>query len=198
MKTKNLYHVHRKGIKDELWYPGSTIIIDEAYNTVFCERIKEDEEALKAKYGDYDIDSIIKYMERLKTMEFSDQDFKRRFNILLNQLYFLRREKALEIGRTLYRSDAPSRYHSLYLCDEADLLYWEEKVGKSFYDDYLLELDGITFVSNDEFFPDNHLPLELQVEASKNYWQPNLNRDSLYKEYLFQGTARVRELKNGK
>lgn len=198
METKNLYHVHRKGIKDELWYPGSTIIIDDSYNTVFCERIKEDEEALKAKYGDYDIDLIIRHMERLKTMEFSDQDFKRRFNKLLNQLYFLRREKALEIGRTVYRSDAPSRYHALYLCDESDLLYWEEKVGKSFYDDYLLELDGKTFVSSDEFFPDNHLPLELQVEASKNYWQPNLNRDSLYKEYLFQGTARVRELKNGK
>jgi len=194
MNKWELYHVHRKGIKDELWYQGNALLIDDSFNTIFYERIQEDEEALKAKYGDYDIDLIIKYMERLKIMEFSDKDFERRFNIFLNQLYFLRREKALEMGRLIYKSDAPSRYHSLYLSNESDLSHWQQIVGKKLYDSYLLELDGKIFETSDELFPRTDLPLEAQIEEARKYWQPNLKR-TRHKEYLFQGKCFIKDIK---
>ncbi len=54
-----------------------------------------------------------------------------------------------------------------------------------------MELEGNTFISSDDFFPDGRDIIEKQVEESKKYWQPKIKKLTLHKEILFQGRAKI-------
>ncbi|MDE5888522.1 MAG: DUF2441 domain-containing protein, partial [Bacilli bacterium] len=135
----------------------------------------------------YDIDYIIAMMEEMIFEKILDEEAP----FILRRLKILRREQALEEGRKIYNPTAPSRFHSIYLSDKEDLLYWKSSVGGNNYEKFLLELEGNLFKSSDVLFPDESLMLEHQIEQSKKYWQPEEKNLLLRKEYLFQGKAKI-------
>lgn len=186
----SLYHVHRNGNCDSLWYVGSEIVVDDSFNNFFFLNLLEEDKKLTERYGDYDIDYIISIMEEIKYNNLIDERMYSDFINLLNRYYILRREKALEEGRKLYFPSAPSRIHSIYLTDDKSLVYWKNVVGKDSCKIFLLDLDGNLFVSSDKLFPDSNLFFEKQVELSKEYWKPKV-KSLTPREYIFQGKCKI-------
>lgn len=191
-KKENLYHIHRSGNSDELWYVGNKLKIDDSFNSMFYVKLLQEEKKLIEKYGDYDIDYIIARMEELKLRNLIDDNISHDFDELLNRYYFLRREKALEEGRKLFNPHAPSRLHSIFLTDEYSKDYWIKKVGgDELFQTFLLEFDGNIFVSSDDVFPDYNFMFDIQVEQSKEYWKPKIKQLLIHKEFVFQGNIKI-------
>lgn len=190
--TKNyLYHVHRNGNMDHLWYIGNKIKISPNFEGTLYTSLLEEEQKLIERYGNYDIDYIITTMEEIQLNNFVEEDMIEDFHQMLNRYYFLRREKALEEGRKLYATNTPSRLHSLFLTDRFDLYYWINRIGGNSFKYFLLELEGNLFVSSDKYFPEHTLPFDIQVEQSKEYWKPKVKKRMSNKEFLFQGDAKI-------
>lgn len=187
----SLYHIHRNGNMDNLWYVGSKIKVDDNFNSLFYTKLLDEEKKLIERYGVYDIDYIITKMEEIKCRNIIEDDMNYDFDLLLRRYYFLRREKALEEGRKIFNLDAPSRLHSIFLTDFLNKGYWISRIGDNSFSTFLLDLDGNLFVSSDTLFPYYKSSFAIQVEQSKKYWQPKLKRLAPHKEFLFQGECKI-------
>lgn len=192
---EKLYHIHRYNDISNLKAIGDILTIDNNYNSMFYKKLLTEEETLVKRYNNYDIDYIICMMEEVKEKYTLSKEQLENLNKLLKNYYFLRREKALEEGRKIFNFSAPSRLHSLFLTDENDLNYWKTIFKDYSYKIFLLELYGNLFVSSDELFPDNNLPFDLQIEKSKEYWKPDIRKYTLKKEFVFQGTYKILNIK---
>lgn len=186
-----LYHIHRNNNLDNLWDIGREILMDNNKQSILAKQILAAEKALILRYENYDIDFIIASMEEMLVREKVEENLRDEFLKLLNLYYALRREQALEEGRKLFAPNAPSRFNALFFTDESNIAYWKKIVGDDSYNVYMVELCGNIFASADDFFPDSHLMLDLQIEKSKSYWQPDMKKYALNKEYLFQGRCQV-------
>ena len=191
MEKATLYHIHRHNQFDDIWNSSDTIMIDDTYQSNLYSEIKQFEQYLINKWGTYELDIIIKILERLVLESSNDLNEQKNTKHILNNMYILRREQALEKGRILYASDIPSRFHSLFLTDYNNLSYWTNLVGNNDYDIFELKCDGNLFVTSDELAPNFLLEFDKQVELSKLYWKPNVKEKLLKKEYLFQGNGRI-------
>lgn len=190
---KTLYHIHRKGNKDYVWFRGNQILVDNDFTSLYYEKLLREEKILIKRYGEsYDIDYIIAMMEEMKYKNLVEDDMKAAFNRTLNVYYFLRREKALEEGRKIFRPTAPCRFHSIFLSDRIDLWYWEKVFKECSFNRFLVELDGNIFMSSDNFFPDEELFFDNQVECSNGYWNPKV-KSLTRNEVVFQGKAKILE-----
>lgn len=191
MQDDILYHVHRLGEFDEIWTKDATLQIDDTFEADFYNKLFTiDFLGMKIKEED-DIDYLIarldEYLQRQDIYTKRDHDI---FN-MLKCLYFIRREQALEEGRKIFASHAPSRLHSIFLSDSRDLSYWKSHVGADSYRVLSLAVDGNIFMSSDDFFPSPFLLLDRQVEETKKYWRPKTLRKKLRKEYIFQGQVQI-------
>lgn len=209
---ETFYHIRKNKNNDENSKLGSYIKIDNSFNTsLYLKLLKEEKDLLERfksevnitlkyytkedfdkimdEYMKLDLDSKIQNMESLKARNLIKEESKKDFNELLIRYYLLRREKALEVGRKIFNSSAPSRNHSLVLINEEDLYYYIRKSGVKRYDLLLLEVYGNAFVTSDTLFPDVRLDFDKQVEDSKRYWQPK--KMVIRKEILFQGKAKI-------
>lgn len=188
VKSKKLYHIHRKSNIDKLWQTGSCILIDNNFQSIYFRKLTIYDSELKKRYGrNYDIDFIIAMMEEMHFKGMLNEEE----TVVLKRLKILRREQALEEGRKLYNPTAPVRFHSIYLTDKDDLEYWKNSVGDNCFEEHLLEVSGNLFKSSDTLFPDEGLMLDKQIEQSESYWKPSESNLLLRKEYLFQGRARI-------
>lgn len=190
-KKHYLYHIHRKGNMDYIWTVGNQILIDNSFISLYYTKLLSYEKELINRYGgNYDIDYIIAMMEEMKWKNLVEDDMREEFNNILKRYYFLRREKALEEGRKLFRPFAPCRFHSIFLSNNIDLYYWEKIFGECSFNRYLVELDGNIFMSSDKFFPNEKLLFDNQVECSKEYWKPKV-KSLIQNEFIFQGNAKI-------
>lgn len=185
-----LYHIHRNDNHDDLWYVENKIIVDDNFNSQFYTNLLEEEKLLVQRYGSYNIDHFIFIMEEMKCHNFKDSDVDSLFHKLLCCCYSLRRERALEEGRKIFAPSCPSRMHSIFLTDQRDLSYWENCVGNQSFQTFSLDCCGNLFVSSDSLFPQYTLLFDEQVEQSKIYWNPEIEKVK-HKEILFQGTAKI-------
>lgn len=192
MKNIMLCHVHRKGIIDYIWQVGNNIVIDDNFNLFFYAQLFDDERTVINLFGPgYNLDNVISIIEEKITNDDISEDLFYKYEYLLRGLYYLRRENAMEEGRKIFAPSAPSRMHSIFLTDEFSLPYWQATVGDNNYETFQLETYGNLFVSSDDFFPYAGLTFDNQVEASKAYWQPKIDRCTLHKEFVFQGRCRI-------
>ena len=187
-----LYHIHRMDRNNPLWVPGNEIIIDDSYNTFFYEELLKEDEKLRKRYNDYDIDFIICMMEEIKLRNIISENNMDDYQKLLDRYYFLRRELALEYGRKEFNHNAPSRLHSLYLTNKRDLPFWKNIFENTNYQVFKLELDGNIFETSDTLFPHRDLAYDIQILESNIYWNPSYIYGE--REYLFQGKAKILEI----
>lgn len=193
LNENNLYHVHRKGIMDEVWHIGNVIEITDNFDSYINKKCNYYNKSIIERYKeyDYDIDYIISILEKMKSKNIIDDDIILDFNIVLSNCYILRREQALEEGRKIFNPTAPSRLHCIYLTDIINLPYWQMSVGNNNFETFLLELEGDLFISSDKYFPNDKLMFDIQVEESKKYWQNEMKKSNISKEYLFQGKVKI-------
>lgn len=191
-KNKLYYHYHRLGTHDDVWDDDKIILVDDNFNSYLWESLINKERELKTNFSEYDLDLIIEAMENVKSKEKLGYDLYHKLDFGVNGCYMLRRELALEEGRKLYNSLAPSRLHTIYLTDMASIGYWYRYLGGESII-YEVEALGDVFESSDYLFPDIHASMEKQVEDSKKYWQPKKLAYGLPREYLFKGNLRIKK-----
>ena len=190
-ERKSFYHFHRIGKYDQKWILGNTLEVDKNFVSDFYENILLRDQILKERYQDYDIDEVVKALEMMERTKDIGYNSYHKFSSNMNGYYMFRRELALEEGRKLYNSEAPSRLHAIYLSDEDSLYHWAQYIGicSSLFE---VEVEGDIFVSSDFLFPDIKAPFEEQVISSKEYWQPKKLMKTSPKEYLVQGKIRIK------
>ena len=212
MQVENLemFHFHTKNFHDDLWKKGNVIEIDENYKSDFitgyerCStyyfRNKERYELFDTLYYNIDRLNNPEFIEELINMSKEDakeyaEDLQRYISTVdrIFRGYLIRdREYLLESVRQKYYPDLPSRYNSIWVCDEKSKDFWSTQL----HDDkvlYNVSLTGNLFKSSDEFIPDYRQELFAMEELAHRYWNPKFETEEQEKkaEYLFQGNVKI-------
>lgn len=207
---KEMYHIHTNGNYDNLWYEGNELTIDDNYNSYYNSN-HDIPAGVQCANGhmvplnNY-IDEILQEMNTnekiLKLKELSEEEFLKKgkylYQILSDSYYKIRklsiknREEALEEVRKEKYPNLPSRYHSLWVCDENSLDFWLSKLSKDITL-YKILLTGNLFKSSDSFLPHEGYTKEYQKEEALKYWNPVFSDDDQVNtaEYLFQGKIKI-------
>lgn len=195
VKNKTMFHIHRSNKYDELWQEANEIIIDDNFNS---------ECGLSIPYfntniicSDDTIDSLEWYLKDYLNQGIENLDIDLITRLIKDSYRIIHNankckcEAALEICRRQKFKLYPSRLHSIWVTDKANLDYWLNILtGKTIFE---LELTGTLFKTSDLYIPDNHLSLGQAIEAAKAYWNPVFTKEALnQREYLFQGKALIK------
>ena len=211
IKDKEMLHIHIKGIHDDIWQVGNELLVDERFNSHLTNNF-DIPSGVKDKNGDIVlletiqkdiINKISSDEEILNLRNLSDDE-------ILDKMYFLRdtlkettyrlhqlglrnREESLEEVRKEFYPNLPSRYHSLWVCDQDSYEYWRSILGKRETESFSLLLNGNLFKSSDTFLPTEGALKKEQKEEAHRYWNPTFitEEDELKKEYLFQGRVKI-------
>lgn len=210
IKDKTMIHIHRNGIHDDVWHEGNEFLVDNNYNSSFTSNF---DISTGIRFNDncvIPLDHLMlemcnKFNTTDSMLEFKnlpDEDFIKNCFFLreilekssekIIQIGLKNREEALEKVRRINYPTKPSRYHSLWVCDEYSKDFWSNMID----DDcsiYNVLLNGHIFKSSDSFLPNYYDTKEKQIIDSDKYWNPVFKTDQELKEaeYLFQGRAKV-------
>ena len=206
---KIMYHYHNKDIYSDMWQVGNEIMVDDTFNSYFCERTKEFSPAVDVEFKnkvrkesfDYVLEKFLDD-EEFKTIDkkFAMQLIRETIRIIKNG-NLCRRERLLEEYRKNNYSYLPSRFHSIWLTDENSLKFWKRNLDNNNYLKLCkLQISGKLFKSSDLYLPDNELNMEDMYNAAERYWNPDFKDQKANKsvEYLFQGKVKILEMKDVK
>ena len=213
VENKEMLHIHRNDLYSDIWKIGNEILVDDNFNSHLIDHIKLSSGVLNVNNNMVRLDKYINDVilkidteeKLLKLKELSDDDFVCKGLYLLQllkdsrnklgDLGIMNREEALEEVRKEKYSDLPSRYHSIWVCDEDSLNFWINKLSKD-VTIYKLLLNGNLFKSSELFLPYDGETKEKQKIESEKYWNPVFDSEEslIRKEYLFQGKAKVLKL----
>lgn len=212
VKNKEMLHIHRNGVYDNIWKIGNELIIDENFIALFNSK-RDVPSGVRCKGGsisslDKFIENVIKGLDSdekiLNLKNLSDEDFLKKGKYLyyvledsmakIRNLSLKNREEALEEIRKEKYPNLPSRYHCIWVCDEKSLDFWITKLRKD-VTIYKLLLNGELFKSSDSFLPEDGEKKENQKIEADKYWNPVFTDDDQERtaEYLFQGKVIIIE-----
>ena len=212
VKNKEMYHIHKNGVYDDIWQLGNELIVDNSFIALFNSK-RDIPSGVKTKNGT--IRSLDKYIEEvinglntdekmLDLKNLSDEDFLKKGKYLyyvledsmikIRNLSLKNREEALEEIRKEKYPNLPSRYHCIWVCNEKSLDFWIAKLRKDSII-YKVELDGELFKSSDSFLPEDGEKKENQKIEADKYWNPKFTDYDQERtaEYLFQGKVKIIE-----
>ena len=197
VKDQIMYHFHNNRVYNDIWVPGNEIIVDDNFEASYLNVLKYYSTAVKTVSGgkrafNYVIDDYIGREQDKETLI----DLLKEASYIIYGANIFKRELALEKVRKLKYPDLPSRKHSIWLCDEKGLEFWNSQIS---YNDgiktdlYKLLVTGNIFKSSDEFIPSNTEYFETNLEEAEKYWNPSFTGsvDETRVEYLFQGRAKI-------
>ena len=212
MKVENfkMYHYHTKNEYDNLWKKGNVIEIDDKFKSVLIKRIEQSTTYYTKDKKHDELFSSLRYnINRLKDPKFieelanlskngivdSAENLSDYFDMILGifKNYLIRdREYILECVRQKYYPELPSRYHSIWICDERSKNHWNKYLcrDKVLYE---VSLTGRLFKSSDSFIPDYRQELYVMEELAHRYWNPKFETEKQEDEaeYLFQGNVKI-------
>ena len=197
--NKEMYHFHNNKAHNELWVPNSEIIVDDNFVSYYSDILKYFTTTVKIQDGNRApfnrvIESYLKEEQDIKTLKELLEEAK---NIIYGTNIF-KRELALEEVRRLKYPNLPSRIHSIWLCDEKGIPFWEDQIsdgGRLEVDLYKVLVTGEIFKSSDCFIPSNKVNFQTNLEQAHEYWNPDFKTEEqeLKSEYLFQGKLKILE-----
>lgn len=212
VKNKEMYHIHRNGVYDDIWQVGNEVIVDEDFITLFNSD-RDVPSGVRCKDGsisslDRFIEKVIKGLDTdekiLNLKQLSDEEFVNKGKyfyymlkdcmVKIRSLALKNREEALEAVRKEKYPKLPSRYHCIWVCNEENLDFWLSKLRKDSII-YKVELNGELFKSSDSFLPEDGEKKENQKIEADKYWNPKFTDDDQERtaEYLFQGKVKILE-----
>ena len=208
---KEMYHIHIIGNYDEIWQENNEIEVDNNYNSLFISKIidipagvmmKDGNRSVLHKYIKKIIEQIDTEQKILELAKLSEEELIKK-GICLHQILWdsyvrlfnlslKNREEALEEVRQEKYPNLPSRYHSIWVCDESQLGFWKEQLQIESIVLKLL-LNGNLFKSSDMFLPNDGDYKEQQKKDAYKYWEPIFNtpEEEAKAEYLFQGKVKI-------
>ena len=199
VKNKEMFHFHKIGIYDYKWSIGSSLYIDNNFESHYSNIMRNFNTNVKTNDGYKSIDRIIDYY--LKNNSDSEELIKllkdARDRIYLANIF--KREIALEYIRKTKYKNLPSRKKSIWITDEEGIEFWKDSLSKTGDGKdlllYKVALTGILFMTSEYFIPDDNYLFEHTLRSSENYWNPDFSKIKKDRnEYLFQGKVKVLEL----
>ena len=193
---KEMYHFHNNKAYNELWVPNNEIIVDDNFKTFYLRILKNYSTAVNTTDGGKEsFDRIIKYyLEKEQDKETLIKLLKEAENIIRG-INICKRELALERVREAKYPNLPSRAHSIWLCNESGIKFWEDQLsngGKIKLDLYKVSVTGTLFISSDKFLPNDDSDYETNLVEAEKYWNPKFETNEDEKaEYLFQGKLKI-------
>ena len=202
MKVNNrcMYHFHKKGIKDEIWVPGSEFVVDDSFSANFNEETLRFSTIVRTKSGDkICVSDVLSHHLETDFNDLTDEQKKELLTIsyaMLKDTGILLREYGLEEYRKAHFPDLPSRLHSIWVCNKTSMEFWKKTLSSDGIERELLELElsGTLFKSSDEFFPPFGTSFLGTYNMADRYWDPDFTskHNKREVEYLFQGHVRVK------
>lgn len=197
--NKVMYHFHDTKISkyNDVWVPGNEFIIDDNYTSYYSNMVRNFSLSVltQGNKNSQLIGVIDYYLNHEPNQEIADKILKDSRRIIMNYC-ILTRENALEEARKKIDPSLPSRFHSIWLCDELGAKYWNHSLNTgNTYELYKVLLTGELFKSSDAFIPKNYKDYNECLEIAKKYWNPVFENEEQEEkaEYLFQGKIKVLE-----
>lgn len=210
-----LYHIHTLGSHDEIYMPNNEIVVGDDFNNDLYNRLLN----IYINVSDVTFQGIIskinselqsinssKTISLLTVDELTDfikyfgcdeKELKAYLTLVSNvikQQSTAAFELALEEYRLSHQIEVPSRFHTLFACNEISLPYYESNYKGQDYDVYSIETENDALMTSDILLGSKTLPLMLRVEASKKYYDPSFLDVPIDKaEYLTKGKVFLKE-----
>ena len=202
--NKEMYHFHdtRISVYNDIWVPGNELTVDDNYQSFYSKVIQnsilgvrvEDDENYRQLSG-----VINYYLDNESKLDLDTaKELLKKARYIIKDYSVLTRENALEDVRKSINPDLPSRFHSMWLCDELSKQHWIDVFGKcdeKTYRLYKVAATGTLFKSSDTFIPMHFKNYNECIELAKGYWNPvfETKEQDEEAEYLFQGKIKVLE-----
>lgn len=210
METLELYHFHKTGNNDKKWKVNNVIDVPKNFKSSTYKRVMSFNTRVSENINFHELFFSEDYNPAFFLQELADkvcndekitmddlEKIRKIFQIALNisaNSNELKREFAMEKYRIDNGIMLPSRLHSIYLCDEKGLKYWNNAFGFATTELYRVEATGEIFKTNEQLIPYEQLDYKTCYEASYDYWHPNFKKVSDYtNEYLLQGKIKILE-----
>ena len=195
VNNKIMYHLHKKGIHDDVWKVGNEIIVDDNFNSDFLDILDDFDTAVNTTDGDrVSFDEIITNYINEKALKKQYEKLLKDCIIIIKDTNIFKREMALEQVREAKYNHLPSRKHSVWLIDENNIKYWYDKLvnENNVLELYEVKITGNIFKSNNDLIPDDDICYKDVIKKAEDYWNADLNKRDLNKnEYLFQGKLKI-------
>lgn len=188
MAQMELFHIHKCGTSDEIWFPGNEILVSPEFNNNMIYKLQKYKEVLADFYKelypsilDYSKEELAYINSHLNPPNFVKFAFE-----------FIKNEVNLESVRQEYYRRLPSRLHCLYACDKDAIDYWINMLGCIEYNVYKIYVDGIIFKSNEDYIPFSAEDANEAYSMSFKYWNPDLSIVPKQNcEYLINGAVKL-------
>ena len=201
VKDERMYHLHKKGNFDYLWYPGNKLVVDDNFTSNFTRLLTDFNTNTSSATGKSesfeDILLDLFYFQNIENLPKETLiELLKDSRKIIHKANMFKREKAFEEIREKKFSDLPSRVHSIWVSDNKSLSFWKHAlIDPSHIDDVALfevSLTGNLFKSSDYLIPEDDLSYGQLLEAAEEYWNPNFSKiPSDKNEFLFQGEVNV-------
>ena len=204
VKDHIMYHYHNKEAYSDIWQEGNELIVDDNFNSNFCQFLNRYSTAVRVKGTDHEtfqsFDNVLeRYLNEDEFKKISPELAKKMLEEsirIIRNANLCHREYLLEKYRLEHYPELPSRYHSIWLTSYDNLEYWKDRLKRG---DSLklfkVQVTGNLFKSSDLFIPDDHFTLEEMYNQAEKYWNPNFEQEHSLEqvEYLFQGKVKILE-----
>lgn len=196
MEKMELYHIHKIGDHDKVWYENAEIEVKNNFKNTMYRRCQDFTANVPLADGDsmnlYDL--ILKCPPvEIMPRQLIEQLLLHSYSIAFNATTF-KRENAIDNYRKDNGIIHPGRLNCVYLTDEKGVDYWLTRLGNQNLEIFRVEATGNIFKTNEYFIPDERLSYEKVYEEAYKYWHPNLKKaPENTNEYLTQGKIKVLE-----
>jgi len=200
LKESIMYHIHKTGIYDDIWYIGNNININESFKNNFTM------ESFQFKFClDFHSQSNVPFSNVYAHVKdfnnyakdqvnewFRDKDFLlEKSNIFISEYGILVREMVYEQIRSEYYPELPSRLHCVWLCRENQLELWKNNLSNE-SKIFKVKVTGNCYKGKNQFISLPSDSYNTITEKAHQYWKPDIQED-IDDEYLFNGKLEILE-----
>lgn len=185
---ENLYHIHRKNCKDELWKVGNEFEVGLENNIYFNFSINFNSFIL-INNQKYPFLNIYDYYKK-------QEDIENQINLLnvskdfINEYQLLIRELGMEEIRKNFYPHLPSRQKCIWLCRKNQINYWKKFISGEI-EIFEVEIFDIPFKSRNSLISLPSDSYNTILDKAQLYWSEKNYVDNEDDEYLYVGKLKI-------
>lgn len=185
---ENLYHIHRKNCKDELWKVGNEFEVGKENNN-FIDFSLNFDTLILINDQKYPFLNLYEYYKEQK-------DIENQINLLntakefINEYQLLIRELGMEEIRKKFYTHLPSRQKCIWLCRKNQINYWKNFISGEL-EIFEIEIFDIPFKSRNSLIPLSSDSYNTILNKAQLYWGEKNNIDNVDDEYLYIGKLKI-------
>lgn len=184
----NLYHIHKKNNKDELWKVGNEIEVGNENNN-FINFSFNFNSLILLENQIYPFANVCDYY--IKTNDIGNQiNLLKTAKDFINEYQILIRELGMEEIRRKFYPHLPSRQKCIWLCGKKQIDYWKNFILGDF-EIFEVEVFGKTFKSRNSLIPLPSDSYNTILEKSHSYWSEKNDVENEDDEYLYVGKIKI-------